>query len=293
MIKKLILGILVISVFNTNSSSQNINKFEFVGTLTVSGGEKMSYKISFNHTSNNKIKGYSITDFTGDNLTRTSIVGEYDTINSRLSFNELSNISTKLDVPDSTFCYVSAKKLKIADVNGSKMISGEFKGFFPSGESCANGKIFLMESKVVEKILSVTDKEKTRQDSLDRVKPPVEVLNKNKKLVLKSNDELFFEYSGNELLIEFWDGAVVDNDMISIYLNDEILKDNITLKREKGSISIPIIEDTFKLKIVALNEGAAGINSVNFTVKNVIGEKEFSSLLNKGESFIVDFRVKR
>jgi hypothetical protein len=44
------------------------------------------------------------------------------------------------------------------------------------------------------------------------------------------------------------------------------------------------------LKIVAVDEGSTGINSVYFTVKNVLGVKEFSSLLKKGEAFNLEFK---
>jgi hypothetical protein len=82
--------------------------------------------VVFVYNEKNKVVGHSITDFTGENQTRTSITGYYDTLNNTFSFNELSNISSNLDVPDSTFCYVSAQKLKIKNTNNNKIISGEF-----------------------------------------------------------------------------------------------------------------------------------------------------------------------
>jgi hypothetical protein len=288
---KIITGIFLMFVCSLPSISQNVNDFEFIGTITVKGGEKLSYKIVFNQVKDNNIKGYSITDLYGENLTKTLIEGKYDTVNNVLSFNELSNTYTKVDAADSTFCFVSAKKLKIKNINGSKIITGEFKGMFPSGEECAEGKIFLAESKVIKKIQSAVDSIKIHQDSIDTVHDSVnvKVFNKQQKMVLMSNDELLIKYLGTDLTLEIWDGAIPDNDKISIYLNDEIFKENITLTNNKKMFNLPAGEDKFKLKIVALNLGNAGVNTVTFAVKDTVDVKEFSSRLNTGETFDIEF----
>lgn len=275
--------------FSLAGSSQS-NKIEFIGTITITDGDVMSYKISFNQTQDHTITGYSITDLSGENLTRTSIVGKYDTTNNTLSFKELSNVYTKNGEDDSTFCFVTAEKLKIKNINGSKLITGKFKGLFPSGEVCADGKIFMMESSVVKKIKLLADSIKITQDTIDTVQDSIKVFNKNQELVLMSNDKLLIEYQGKELTLEVWDGAIIDNDKISIYLNDSIFRENITLTRDKKLINLPITEDSFKLKIVALNIGRAGMNTVNFAVKDTVDVKEFISKLEKGETCEVEFR---
>ncbi len=275
---------------NLLCSSQNITKFEFVGTITVTDGDVMSYKVVFNQGHNNEISGYSITDYYGKNSTQTSIVGKYDTINNVLIFNELANIKTKADVTNSTFCYISTEKLKIRNVKGNKIITGGFKGLFPSGDLCAEGLIYLVESSFVKKIKSMTDTIKMNQDSMIISKDSIKVLNAQQNLKIKSNDKLLNEFLGNDIFIEIWDGEVEDNDMISIYLNDEIFKEKIRLKSKKLNITLPNTADTFKLKIVALNEGYSGINTVNFAVNDAHGTKEFTSNLKKGEFFDMEFR---
>lgn len=287
---KIILGIFLLVITNLPGTSQNVNKFQFIGTITINDGEVLSYKIVFNRTTNNNISGYSITDLYGESLTKTSIIGKYDTTKNILSFKELSNVYTKVEGGDSTFCFVSAEKLKIKNINGSKIITGDFKGRFPSGEICADGKIFLTESNLVKKVKSLADSIKSSQDSSNLIQDSIKVFNNRQEMVLMSKDILLIEYLGKGLILEVWDGVIIDNDKISIYVNDTILKEEITLTGNKKKIHLPVTKDYFKLKIVALNIGLSGVNTVNFAVSDSIGVKEFSSRLNTGESFDVEFR---
>jgi len=285
-------------IFNQLCLSQNNNKIEFMGTLAITGGDVLSYKIVFNQTTNNEFTGYSITDFYGKNLTRTSIIGKYDTINNTFSFHELKNINTKMNLADSTFCFVTTKTLKIRNIKGNKIISGAFKGAFPSGESCAEGMIYLVESKLAEKIKAMTDTKPISSDSTFIVKDN-KVKKSNQMIIVKdtikvltSNQNLLMEHWSKNVSIEVWDGSVPDNDMIRIFLNDKILKENITLTSQKEIINLPSTESKFKLKFVALNEGYSGLNTLDFKVINSYGEKKYVSVLRKGESFEIEFKEK-
>ena len=80
--------------------------------------------------------------------------------------------------------------------------------------------------------------------------------------------------------------------MIKIYVNDEIFNESITLTSKKKEVIIPNGEGKLRLKIVALNNGKSGINTVNFELNNSYNVKGFSSILNKGESFHLEFKKK-
>jgi hypothetical protein len=290
---KLIIGITLVLAFNLFGVSQSVNTFEFIGTLTIEGGEAMTYKIVFNTTeNNNNIIGYSLTDFSGENKTRTSISGTYDNINNTLSFIELANVNTKVEEPDSTFCFIKADNLEIKYEGKNKLISGQFMGVFPTGEFCAEGMIYLIEQRFFEKIKSSIETKKAIEKPKKTINDSIEIINEKQKIVLKANEEIVIYYKGKDLSIYVWDGGMQDNDMIKIYVNDEIFNESITLTSKKKEVIIPNGEGKLRLKIVALNNGKAGINTVNFELNNSYNVKGFSSILNKGESFHLEFKKK-
>ena len=94
----------------------------------------------------------------------------------------------------------------------------------------------------------------------------------------------------NKISLEVWDGYFQDDDRISIYLNNELIEENLVLRNDKQVIALPQDKSKYLLKIVALNEGSSGINTVNFRLKNSSEVKEFVSMLRKGESFSIDFK---
>ena len=135
------------------------------------------------------------------------------------------------------------------------------------------------------------DSKKKRKDSKKAIKTTQKPTAKKVDVVLRSNDKLVIESKKNIILIKIWDGNIEDNDIISIYLNDKIFKENIILKKKKRSLSVPMIKGDSKLKIVAINEGDSGINTVNFSIKNTHNSKEFVSKLKTEESFVIELKA--
>lgn len=291
--KSLVIFILL-AVNSFNGTSQNTQRFEFDGTIAIKEGETLSYKIVYDQSDNNTITGYTITDVYGENLTKTSISGKYDPVKNEISFTEKRNVYSKIEADDSTFCFVSVQRLSIKTINDKRVISGEFKGVFPTGELCATGKIHLTETNSIKKPNQNPDQTKVLNGNDLRGSDSISIkaFNQQQKMVLMSDEILIIEFIGNDLSLEFWDGAIVDNDKISILFNDQILKEDITLTREKKSIKLPVSDNNFKLKIQALNIGGAGVNTVNFAIKDSSEVKEFSSRLNTEEFFEVEFQKK-
>lgn len=282
---------------------------EFEGLIATTNGKALSYKIAYKINKDNTIEGYSITDIEGENFTKSLIKGQYNPSKSTLSFKETGNAFTKAKADESTFCFITSDNLKIKKFNGKILISGEFKGILPSGKVAAKGKIFLMESSTMKKIklaassiknksqkpTASTTKLKTHNlDSEDTtaIKKTIKSLSEEQKIVLMSNEKLVVECSPKNLSLDFWDGAYVDGDRISIYLNDNILVENVLLTASKRTIKLTPPGKSFKLKIVALNTGERGGNSGSFEVKDQNNVKPFISNLNKGESFEIEFRIK-
>ena len=68
-----------------------------------------------------------------------------------------------------------------------------------------------------------------------------------------------------------------------------LIKENVVLKNRKAIIELPDNKESFRLKIVALNEGSVGINTLNFKFKDATNNNEYVSKLKTGEFFFIEF----
>lgn len=278
---------------------------EFEGIISTTAKQVLTYKIVYKVNKDNTIDGYSLTDIEGEKLTKSWIKGIYNPSKKTLSFKETGNAFSKTKDNESTFCFVVADNLKIKTVNGKTVISGEFKAAYPSGKVGAKGNLFLVESNSLKKIKLAASsmlkaKNQTRKikpetidnDDTTSMKEAVKSISDDQKIVLTSNEKLIVECSKKSLTLDVWDGAYVDGDCISVYLNNKVLAENISLTATKKTIKFTAPAEIFKLKIVALNTGERGGNSACFEVKDKNNVKPFISKLNKDESFEIEFHVK-
>ena len=263
--------------------AQDKNKYEFVGALHTSTQDIISYKIKFNEIGDGKIEGVSQTDFYGKNNTSTKITGTLNLKKNTLSFHEVNNISSHSNEDENIFCYVHVKDLKIRSVKGKRIIQGEFKGLYKSGENCASGSIYLAGTELLE-ALNISNDSLRKLDSMVQAQSSM----KNMKY-LKRNDKLQVSWQGDKIIFDVWDGSKEDNDSINIYFNDRLIESNLLIKNNKKTIEIPFEEGGGVLKVLALNEGDAGTNSVNFAFKNGNNLTPIMSNLKKGEQVFIEF----
>jgi len=284
---------------------------EFVGKISTKKGQVLSYKIVYKIMENNTIEGYSLTDIEGEKLTKSRILGQYNPSKKTLSFKETGNAFTKTGDDESTFCFIVADNLNIKKINGKTLIIGGFKGVYPSGKVGAEGYIILIESSTKKEIKLVANSTKPKIQNTTNsaakkeiktlnvadgdtaaIKQAIKSLSENQKLVLMSNEKLLIECSKTDLYLDVWDGGYVDGDSISIYLNNKILQKNILLTKARKTFKLTAPAESFNLKIVALNTGTRGANTASCEVKDQNNVRQFSSNLNKGESFDIEFHIK-
>lgn len=271
------------SILCLNSVYSQISKpNEYVGALHLSNQKVISYKINFIEIGGDKIEGVSNTDFYGPNNTKTKIVGSINKKENKISFKEISNISSKSKEDKSTFCFVQVENLKIREVNGKNIIQGKFKGMYSSNKHCASGSIYLVNSSLLEDLNITTDSIK-KIDSLLRYK------NEGPKQ-LKSNDSVAIKWIGEDkIIINIWDGSSEDGDMVNIFFNGILVEKDLIITNKKKILEIPFIEEKGIIKIVALNEGREGVNTVNFSFKNGVRKIDVISNLKKEEEVFVEF----
>ena len=92
---------------------QKIQEHSFVGTIQLLDKSMITYKIEFDEMKDGSISGKSVTDFSGPHRTESEITGKIDREENTITFNELSNLTTKSDSPSDDFCYVHLYNARI------------------------------------------------------------------------------------------------------------------------------------------------------------------------------------
>jgi hypothetical protein len=265
---------------------QTNDSYAFAGVLTTSDGQVMSFKLVVNELNEGRFKGYSATNYEGNDYTKSIVEGKLDLKEKKMSFKEISNTETTSTAEDSTFCYISASNLTIEISDKKNIIKGKFEGLFPSGKICATGALVLINKDVLDKIvIENKPKQNTPVSSTSEIKASTVTDS-----IFTSNEVLLINEWKNGLTLEVWDGDLQDNDEIAIYLNNVLKRNKIVLMHKKTIIDLPPNNQNFKIKIVALNEGRSGKNTINFKLKNAGTGKDYVCELKKGESFIIDFK---
>ena len=90
-----------------------------------------------------------------------------------------------------------------------------------------------------------------------------------------------------------WDGSNEDNDIITIFYDNQPILENFVIKNKKTLIELPFSNvESAKLKFTAISTGSEGKNTVNiiFLDENVISP--FVSVLDKNESIVINILKK-
>lgn len=278
--------LLVLFVFvfvsGNGQKKQDAIEHEFIGALNIPNQQVISYKIKFREIGNGQIEGESYTDLYGEDYTKSKITGVINSRKNRISFREVKNLSSSSTFGEESFCYVNVKELKIRSSAKSQVIQGRFNGLFADGDSCAVGSIHLVGSELLEKM-------KIDEDSLRRIDSIVQAKLSFPNLeFLKSNDNLSLDWKSNEIVFDVWDGSKEDDDRVSIYFNNELVEENLAIKNLKQTIKLPFKKGV--LKVVALNQGTKGQNTVDFLLKDSGEVTHLRSVLNEREFVLIEFK---
>jgi hypothetical protein len=100
-------------------------------------------------------------------------------------------------------------------------------------------------------------------------------------------------WRSNNISLFIWDGSNEDNDIITIYYDNQPILENFVIKNKKTLIELPFSEvESAKLKFSAISTGSEGKNTINiiFIDDNVI--TPFVSVLDKNESIVININKK-
>lgn len=270
--------------------------FELIGFIMPDNKQPLSYRLNLDVDNKGNVTGKSITDYYGEHSTESSIKGTYDLQKNRVSFTEISNISTKSKADASTFCYVGVKDLKIETKKRKSILSGEFNGNFISGESCVNGKIYLVAASVLEE-LNISEKviAEAEQNYNEIRNSNTAITSEDIQKTINASGRITAEnpykvgWKSNVIRLAVWDSYTVDQDIINIWVNGVLEHKDIEINDKKKFYSFELDDSDFYIEIEAVNEGSSPPNTVNLILFD--GEKQYSLLtrLSKGEKAMMSF----
>lgn len=260
--------------------------YEFYGVLKLNGSDKnaISYKIVFTESKGN-VKGYSITDLTGNHETKNLIEGTYDKNTKILKISEKDIVYTKSVISKDLFCFINFE-CKIKLVSERAKINGNFKGLFKNKKKCIDGTLEMIGSPAVQKLMNKINKQIQKSKKIEEVEKPklnpqaiFDSLQTNQ-MMAKQNLNIFM--NSTKIQFEIWDNGLQDGDMIHVYHNGKIILNNYKVTLKKKILDVQLTDEKNEFIIEALNQGSKGKNTA---MVKVIGDKsvDFQTNLNTGE----------
>jgi hypothetical protein len=251
----------------------------YIGYLTTTTKDIITYQIDFELKTDNSINGESTTDIYGKNKTKSFIKGNYNSDKKIYSFKEINNTTTKSASSKDEFCFIECEELKLKTLGGKEVLVGKFIGRYPNGESCAQGSIYLTNKNVLEK-------EKINFSTIDSL-----LKNKLEYKSITTKNAISIAWKSKSINFFVWDGSNEDNDVISIYFNDKLIKENLSIKNKKEHIEIPLKKEGKGIvKIKAVSSGKEGKNTVNILFVDDTNFHPYISILELGESISVELK---
>jgi hypothetical protein len=245
-----------LSITTLKIYSQQDKNYEFIGALKLPDSSFITYKINFKEIEAKTIEGYSVTDFYGTEKTKSSIIGKLNIEKKTISFHETFNLSTISDAKSNEFCYVHVKNAQLKSKNGKTIIQGKFEGKFKNDTNCAFGRIYLIGTDFLNELNN------------DTVNGLNKTLKKTEENRLSSKDVLKLNWSSENIVLELWDAAVIDDDQIDVLFNGKSVLGKIVITKEKKILTIPFTDSICKIEIIAISEGNSPPNTVNIILKD-------------------------
>lgn len=243
---------------------------EFIGTIQLQDKSIISYKVKFEENADGTLQGKSITDFSGEHRTESSIRGRVDRDQNTISFSEEENLTTKSTAKTQDFCYVHLYNAKVKFRKNKSIIQGHFFSRYPDGELCIEGDIYLIgQEQFFRKFDRLTSKtkpfisEEKYQSSVDRFETTkVAVAN----TVLEKNERLVLFVDKESIKLKIVDDEVLDGDRVQVLVNGKVIEEDVQINGSGLERQIELSSDSTYVRIVALNEGKLPPNTARVSL---------------------------
>jgi len=243
---------------------------EYVGALKLNDTSLISYRLSFEEK-DGLIQGYSVTDFGGPHESKSLLAGYFDDVENSLNFYESDILYTKSPISQVDFCYVHFEG-KLKNFDERQQIAGAFSSLYDNGDPCISGEIILINLGKMLKRATKLDRKIDKSILISKEKKEkINLVNSLDSLsmnVIRKNEVLSVFSKESEVMITVYDAGKEDGDRIRIMVNDEVFASDYKVTLEKKDFHIPLTSDYTRVKVIALNNGLIGGNTVKIDIKS-------------------------
>ena len=241
----------IVIFFLCNKCVAQVMEYNYLGTLFLSSNSVISFSIHFNEE-NGVVSGYTLTNITTPDETKSNLSGIYFKKDKSFQLQETQIISSSSEADLSTFCFIHAN-LSFKGKFRNKRLEGDFVGLFTNNDTCAKGKVLLMEQKKLEK-------------KIKKVKKRIKKLEEKRTVVLqtkqlKDGDDFVVKWKADDLKLFIWDANEEDGDRIQLKINEKIILYDYSTKRKRKKIRYKLQKGENIIEIKALSLGNSPPNT--------------------------------
>jgi archaellum component FlaG (FlaF/FlaG flagellin family) len=285
------LGFLFLFLYSLNLLAQD--DYSYVGAIKLNDTSFISYKLDFIEK-DGLITGYSTTDIGGAHETKSYISGFFDDNANTLNFYESGILYTKSKITKNDFCFVHFDG-RLRKMNENQKVEGSFKGLYSDGKECIHGEIILSNYKKVLKRTKKMDKKinrsifvsKEKKEKIDLVKM-MDSLSLN---IIKKNEVLSVFSSSKTVQLTLYDAGQEDGDLITILVNGRIILKDYAVTTAKETLSVSLDNPKTVIKVIAVNNGSVGGNTVKIDISD--GTNTIETLTNLKAKETASFAILR
>ena len=279
------------------------------GFLGVQGGYSYTYKLVFTD-SLGYVKGFAYTYLTDGKDVKAAITGFIDRTNHILSFKETSIIYNHGFESTTTICLITAALKLKKGLDGNEVYIGAISSADAGNVYCGEGTISVPANEELKTLMAApasapspspqpaipqTPRKPVRvvYDTVSvqpsRPAPKPVVTNEPEKIT--TGTEKAIEWFSDTVVVEIWDGGILDGDNISVFYNGATVLNKYTLTKDHKRVVALISPDGVdELMFLANHEGNQPPNTANVTLVDGLKRHELFVYNAIGQKAIVKLR---
>lgn len=260
--------------------------YTYVGALKLNDSSFITYKLDFIEK-DGLITGYSTTDIGGSHETKSYISGYFDDGANNFNFFESGILYTKSEITQKDFCFVHFDG-RLRKMNESQRIEGLFKGLYSDGKECISGDLAMSNFKKILKRTKKMDKRIDRSifvSKEDKEKINLVKMMDSLSLNIIKKDEVLSVFSSSEKVdLTLFDAGQEDGDVVTILVNGRIILKDYAVTTAKETLSVSLDNPKTVIKVIAVNNGSIGGNTVKIDISDDINTIETLTNLRAKET---------
>ena len=243
--------LLLFSLLVYSLNAQENFGYNYLGSLVLPNNTLISFSIHFNEE-DGVVDGYSLTNINTPDETKSDLSGIYFKGDKSFQLQETQILSTSSEADLSTFCFIHTN-ISLKGRLGTKRLEGNFVGLFTNNDTCASGRVLLLEQEKLKK------KIKRVKNKIERIKEERSTFLQTQQL--KDGDNFLIEWENDNLRLFIWDANEEDGDKIQLKINNEIVLNDFTTKRKPKKIKYKLQKGENIIEIRAVNLGDSPPNT--------------------------------